>query len=66
MKVMGKRGGEVKAETGIGKGNLSQFVLLSHVCSGSRSAPGLAGRQSGPGPRESWSMTPALSSLPES
>lgn len=62
---MGKKGGETKAKTGVRK-NLPQIVLLSHVCSVSCTVPGIAGRQPGPGPRESPLMTPELSPLSES
>lgn len=64
MEVVGKKG-ETKTETGVRK-NLPQLVLLSHICSASHTVPGIAGRQPGPGPRESPLMTPVLSPLSES
>lgn len=44
----GEGGGEIKAETGAGKENLPQLVLLSHVCSVRFSVPGVAGRSARP------------------
>lgn len=35
VEVMGKKGGEIEAETRAGKENRPQLVLLSRVCSGS-------------------------------
>lgn len=65
MEAMGRKRGETKVETGETK-NLPQLVLLSHVCSVSCTVPGIAGRQPGPGPRESPLMTPVPSPLSES
>lgn len=49
-----------------GKGKLPQLALLSHVRSVNCSVSGVAGRQSGPGPKASPLMTRVPKSLPES